>query len=396
MKKNLFLATLAAVLVLAACSSTKRSQADQPAQARKDVRPVIAMGLEAQRNVGLRVAPALVQDLVEYLQVTGTVQPIDSRITHVRPPARGHIQEVLARVGDRVKAGQELARFDNIEASDLVSQYQSARAELRRLQIQQAAVSRQAERNSRLARIGAVPQKDLEASQAEQESLQAGIEAQHSVVAGLAARLHRFGITDFDKSSSPVATIRSPFPGIVIQAAAAPGQVVGPESDLFQLADLSEVWVQAEVYEKDLGRIRIGQPATILVDTYPDHVFSGSVTYIGDTLDPKTRTARVRCEVHNPQARLKLNMFASVKLPTIFHRKGLAIPAAALQQIENNNVVFVRASETTFELRQVQLGKTINGTVEVLAGISEKEAVVVDGAFHLKSILLGKEIGEEE
>ena len=92
--------------------------------------------------------------------------------------------------------------------------------------------------------------------------------------------------------------------------------------DVFTVADLDRVWVQAEVYEKDLGRIRSGQSAFIVVDTYPDRTFEGKVAYISDVLDPQTRTARVRCEVANPQMQLKTDMFANVELPTKLTKTG--------------------------------------------------------------------------
>ena len=107
----------------------------------------------------------------------------------------------------------------------------------------------------------------------------------------------------------------------------APGEVVEPSTELFTVADISRVWVQAEVYEKDLGRIQVGQPAIIHVDTYPGEAFAGQVTYISDALDPQTRTAKVRCEVANGSVRLKLDMFATVQLPTTFSRRAIAVPA---------------------------------------------------------------------
>jgi cobalt-zinc-cadmium efflux system membrane fusion protein len=161
------------------------------------------------------------------------------------------------------------------------------------------------------------------------------------------------------------------------------------------VTDLTEVWVQAEVYEKDLGRLRIGQPAVIAVDTYPEQPFKGRVTYISDLLDPQTRTAKVRCEVPNPAARLKLDMFAPVQLPTTFDRDVVAVPADAIQQVEGKDVVFVRKAATRFEVREIRAGKLVNGLREIVSGLSEGEPVVTEGSFHLKSVLVGKSVGEE-
>lgn len=392
--RNSFIALLGLTLILTGCGRSAPEKKEEPAAEKGPA--LMEMTLEAQNHVGLQVAPAQVKNLVEHLQVTGTVQAIDSRIGHVRPLARGRVQEVLAQVGDRVGAGQALARMDNMEGGELISQYRAGQADLQKLKVQFAVASKQAERYRRLLAIGATPEKEYETSRAEQQALEESIRAQESVLGGLAARLDRFGIRTDAAPNASITTIRSPFSGVVIKTAVALGAVVNADSELFQVADLSQVWVQAEVYEKDLGRIRAGQQASITVDTYADAVFSGKVTHIGDILDPKTRTARVRCEVPNPGIKLKLDMFASVSLPTIFSRTAIAVPAAAIQQLDGKNVVFVRKSETKFETRQVQTGKTVDGNVEIVSGLKQGESVVINGAFHLKSIAMGKQIGEEE
>lgn len=382
-------------LSLVACSRSKSDEEGEKQSGAQEPR-FIEMGIEAQKHMGLEVAPAAVRQLTELLEVTGTVQPIDGRIAHVRPLANGRLQEVLVRVGDRVAAGQTLARLDNIEAGELASQLAAAQADLKKVEAQHATALKQMQRNRRLVEIGAASQKDLESSQAEEQGFQAGIAAQESLVAGLAARLRRYGMMDADTRSSSITKIRSPFAGVIIKAAVSPGEVVDASSDLFQIADLSRVWVQAEVYEKDLGRIRAGQTALITVDTYPNEKFVGNMSYIGDVLDPQTRTVKVRCEVPNPGFRLKLDMFVSVSLPTTFSRRGLAIPTSAIQQLESKNVVFVRKAETKFEAREVQAGRVIGGKAEILAGLKEGEQIVTNGAFHLKSIALGGTFGEEE
>jgi cobalt-zinc-cadmium efflux system membrane fusion protein len=108
-----------------------------------------------------------------------------------------------------------------------------------------------------------------------------------------------------------------------------------------------------------------------------------------------TRTARVRCEVANAAMDLKLDMYATVYLPTTFRRRALAVPVGALQQLEQAQVVFVQRSVEAFETRPVRLGRTLDGLVEVLEGLKEGERIVVAGSFHLKSIVAGKDLGEE-
>jgi cobalt-zinc-cadmium efflux system membrane fusion protein len=355
---------------------------------------VVEIEMATQENIGLTMFLASLTQLTEYLHVVGTVQPIDSRIGHVRPLASGRAQEVLAKAGDRVGHGQPLALFDNIEAGDLAAQYLTGQAELQKLRVQEAASARQLERSKSLLDIGATSQKDFELTQAEHSSTLEAIKAQESVIAGLGSKLRRFGLPEADFRKSSITIIRSPFAGVVITAQVAPGEAVDPDMELFSIADLSEVWVQAEVYERDVGRIQIGQTALISVDTYPGETFSGEVAYVSDTLDAKTRTAQVRCVVPNKDWRLKLNMFVSVDVPTTLSREVIAVPAAAVQQIAGKNVVFVRESEQRFRAREVQVGDVIDGQTEILAGLVGGESVVNQGAYHLKDILLSEELAE--
>lgn len=362
------------------------SDSQEPAKQKE-----IEMLLPAQKHVGLVVSPAGVVQLSEYFRATGTVQPIDNRVGEVSPLARGRVLEVKAKVGDRVRAGQTLAVFDNLEAVDLVAQQQSAVAELARLNAQLIPATRQTERARRLADIGAGAEKDYEFSKAEEQGDRAGIQSQQAVLRGLQQRLRRYGVSDGGSST----VLKAPFAGVVTKAGASLGDVVEPGRGMFTVADLSKVWVQAEVYEKDLGRIRLGQDAAIRVDTYPDASFPGRVAYISDVLDPQTRTAKVRCEVANQDMRLKTDMFANIELPTKFSKQALAVPATALQTVEGKNVLFVQHSPTKFEMRQVEKGVTINGQTEIISGLSAGEQVVTQGAFHLKSIVAGGDLGDD-
>jgi len=356
---------------------------------------LVEMSVSAQQHIGMVVAPAAVTQLNEYLRATGTVQPIDSKIGIVGPLARGRIVEVRAKIGDRVEAGQTLAVFDNIEAGELLTQEQSARADLERLKAQLIPATRQAERSRRLADIGAGAEKESESSKAEKEGIEADIRSQQALIDGIRQRLHRFGIADDSPRATFLTPLKAPFSGVVTKTQASPGDVVDAGRDVFTVADLSRVWVQAEVYEKDLGRLRIGQSAFITVDTYPNQPFEGKVAYISDVLDPQTRTARVRCEVANSDLRLKTDMFANIELPTKFSKQAIAVPASALQEVEGKNVVFIRRSQTQFEKREVEKGVTVNNQTEIVSGLKPGEPVVTQGAFHLKSILAGGELGED-
>jgi cobalt-zinc-cadmium efflux system membrane fusion protein len=396
MNKYIAIAAILCVSLTAGCkrNTPKDKDTAAPAESATEEKKTteVEMLLPAQRHVGLVVAPAAVTQLSEYFRATGTVQPIDNRMSEVAPLTQGRIVSVRVKVGDRVRAGQTLAIVDNPEASDLFAQEQSSRAELNKMNAQLVPATRQTQRSQRLADIGAGAEKDAQFSKAEEEGIRANIQSQEAVVRGIQQRLRSQGVSS--GSGNSLSTLRAPFAGVVTKAQISLGDVIAPGKDSITVADLSRVWVQAEVYEKDLGRIRLGQNAAIRVDTYPDETFSGRVAYISDALDPQTRTARVRCEVANKDMRLKTDMFANIELPTRFSKSALAVPLSAIQDVESKNVIFVQVGPTKFESREVEKGVTVNGMTEIIHGLSPGEQVVTQGAFHLKSILASGELGE--
>ncbi|MBN9615132.1 MAG: efflux transporter periplasmic adaptor subunit [Acidobacteriales bacterium 59-55] len=357
---------------------------------------MVDMTISAQNHIGLTISPAEVKQLTQYLKVTGTVQPIDSRVALVSPLAQGRILEVRAKVGDRVEAGQILATFDNVEAGELVAQELSARADLERMKAQLIPATRQAGRSRRLADIGAGAEKDYESSKASENEIEANIRSQQAVIEGIHQKLRRFGVSDNKIGGTLLTSLKAPLSGVVIKAQASPGDVVDAARPVFTVANLSHVWVQAEVYEKDLGKVRVGQNAFITVDTYPNRSFQGRVAYISDVIDPQTRTARVRCDVANPEFLLKTDMFANIDLPTTFSKRAIAVPTSALQEVEGKNVVFIRKTPTQFEAREVEKGTTVGDLTEIVSGLSSGEPVVTQGAFHLKSILAGGSMGDND
>lgn len=364
--------------------------ADRAAPAR------VTLSEAVQRRLGIVTAAVTAAPLPVLLRAAGSVQPVESRVARVRPLAHGRIQSVDVKVGDRVERGQELATFDNIDAGETAARFDAARADLARLRVQVAAITKQTERGRKLADIGAVPQKDYEAALAEQQQGEASVRGQEATVDGLAAQLKRYGVAATTGDRTVTSSIRAPFAGVVTRVTAAPGDVVDAASELLAVADISRVYVQAQIYEKDLGRVRVGQVAAITVDAYPDVRFSGRVTAIGDSVDPQTRTVAVRCEVANRQHELKLDMLATVDLPTTATEQVLAIPSDAIQTYEEKPVVFVKSGDSAFEVRPVGVGRTTPTLTEVTRGLNAGDIVVTRGAFQVKSALLSKGLGEKE
>ncbi len=187
--------------------------------------------------------------------------------------------------------------------------------------------------------------------------------------------------------------IRSPLTGLVTKVEASVGEAVNPDKDLVTVVDLGEVYVEADVYEKDLPKVRNGQAARIAVRAVPGRAFAGSVVSIGGALDPQTRAAHVRVLLSNPGWHLKPEMFANVAFVTDEQAGVLSVASEAVQEVEGRQVVFVQRSPEQYELRPVEVGEAADGRRRVLSGLKAGEVVVTKGSYLLKSQRLKNEMG---
>jgi Cu(I)/Ag(I) efflux system membrane fusion protein len=176
-------------------------------------------------------------------------------------------------------------------------------------------------------------------------------------------------------------TLHAPASGVVLEKTAVQGMRFMPGEPLFRIADLSAIWLIADVFEQDLAQVRIGQAVKIGVDAYPGKEFSGKVAYIYPTVAPETRTAKVRVELANPGGLLKPDMYASVQLAAGGQAKVLAVPDSAVLDSGMRQVLLVQRAEGLFEPREVKLGQRGDGYAEVLHGVAEGEMVVVRANF---------------
>jgi len=392
----------------AACRGTSGGDATGSADDTKAL-PVgtVAVPEAAQRNAGLRTTTLESRVLPATIQVTGVVAADESKVVHIRPLARGVIESISISLGARVTRGQALFTYDNIELGGLIGEYLSARAGLEQAQTDLEVRRLALERALELIKLEAVAQQTVEARRADFKNAEAVVAGQRAGVAKVEEQIHRFGLSDSDLGDlTPVANrtghrtgshsvLRAPFAGVVTKYDVAVGELVEPERELLTISDLSTVWVMADVYEKDLGKVNPDTDVNIRFDAYPDRVFVGRLTYIGDLIDPQSRTAKVRCVLANPGGILKLDMFAKVDIPTSDSREGVSVPTAAVQHIDNQPVVFVRQGAEQFVRRDVRLGNTEGDQVEVLSGLKPGETVVEAGSFYLKTTLLRDRIGGE-
>ncbi len=235
--------------------------------------------------------------------------------------------------------------------------------------------------------------KDVLAAEAEYRKVEAEARTLHE-------RLRLYGLSEeaiakLDSSPSRY-VLTAPGPGIVVEKEITLGEVIEAGKKVFTISDLSTVWVLLSVYEKDMAKTKNGTPVRIRTESYAGEVFNGKVAYVGDTLDPQSRTVPVRVVVPNPDRRLKPGMSATAEIETpAASGTALVIPSVAIQKIEGKPVAFVREGEGQFQKRDLELGREIRGRVEVKSGLKEGDHVVTEGSFTLKSELLKETLAED-
>lgn len=360
-----------------------------------------------QRSSGFAFATAALQNMTGIIQATGLVTPNETRVARVRPLARGRILKVGVRSGDRVKQGQVLLTYDNIDLGEIVGEYLRASAAVQRVRTESDLAKRSLDRANNLLDSGAIARAEVERRQAEFRNTESAIRAQQAEEARIHEKMHRFGLPeseigaltksasgDLHREASP-STVRAPFDGTILKAAAAEGETVQADQELFTIVDTATVWILADVYERDIAGVREGAVATVTVNSFTGETFTGKITNVSDALDPTSRTAKVRVEVPNPARRLKFEMFANIAVPTSQTRSALVVPISAIQQIGGKSVVFVREAPTKFEMREVEVGTRWPNSLEITKGIGAGDVVVSQGGFILKSELAKAELAHE-
>lgn len=361
-----------------------KSETNQPPKAEKEggggTEKLLTLNAEEAKNAGIKVQELALQDVAGQVVVTATIQANQDRLAHVAPRVAGRIVKVHASLGDWVKPGQPLADLDSIELGEARSAYMQAMSE--------AAVAQAGfDRAQRLQADNIVPEKEYLRARAENEKAQAALRAASD-------KLHMMGVTP-EKQSGSVFSLTAPFPGSVIEKHAVLGELAQPDQSLFTVADLSVLWIEASLFEKDLDKVKGGAQAGITVSAYPGKVFKGKLTYISSVMDKESRTVKARVEVPNPDGSLKPEMFATAAIRTGASTKALVVPDEAVLLLQGQPTVFV-AEKDGFQPRAVEVGERTQGLAVLKSGVAAGERVVVSGAYALKAHLLKSQIGEAD
>lgn len=321
-------------------------------------------------------------------KATGEVGPNRDRFVIVSPRVSGVVKELFVDWGDHVKKGQKLAVLDSVELGEVRANYRKATAMLR-----MAKKNYSREKNLYKRKISSTKH----FLEAENTYEQAQIELKALKEKLILMGQQEGDIQDIAEDQlSSLFILSAPFDGTVVEKNVAIGELKDAFTPIVTISDLTNLWVWFDIYEKDIPKVKKGSRVMISVAAYPEEQFEGLVTYIGVTVDEKTRTVKVRAEVDNRHEKLKPGMFAKVLLLHQSEKTNSSpvVPEEAVQADGQERFVFVPLHEGLFLRRDVTLGTRVDGHVKVMSGLNKNDSVVIKGAFLLKSGIMKEKFGE--
>lgn len=381
----------------AGCASVDVGSSPPPEQASAaDAAPPkdsVSLTPEAQRASGISVAVVTAEPRAGYFQTPALLQVNEARTSRPGSLVDGVVTGANAQVGERVRQGQELASIHSHAVHDAWAGYRRAVADRQRATAELAYATSAVGRASRLLAKKAVSAQEMERATTDRAAAEQALAIAESEVRRALEELEHLGISAERVEAGvrqDAIPVRTPVGGVVLQRLVTSGAAVTVGTPLFVVSDLSTLWAIAEVDETRLPLLRVGRTAELTVAAYPERSFTGRVVAIGDSVNPETRRVTARIQVDNRDGLLKPEMFATVRLATGEESRVAIVPSAAVQQIDQQSVVFVEAQAGTFQRRAVTVGAVRDGMVEV-TGIEPGARIAVTNAFLLKSKLLESE-----
>ena len=314
----------------------------------------------------------------------GKIEANPNRISRVVMPVAGRVTRVLAAVGDAVAEGQTLLAIESPEANSATAAFQQTRARLGETKASLAKAEADLSRINDLFAGRAIAQKEVVSAGAALAQAQSAVEQAQAAQDESRRRLDILGIKPGE--TNPSILVKAPLAGKILDLAVAAGEYRNDTSaPLMTIADLSGVFMAADVPETQIRLVTRGEIVKIALSAYPGEVFSGTVARIADVVDPQTRTIKVRAALNNPQGRLRPEMFGEIRHEETFRRVPV-IPASAIVETEKQSVVYREKSPGVYEPVTVTIGKQDGDRVPVLTGIAEGDRVVIDGGMLLRGV----------
>ena len=361
--------SLLLVALLSGCSDSKSEQLAQP---------VPASGAATDP---VRVVQPAMRTRAAVLETTGKVQFNEDELVRVNAPVTGRVTEVLARPGQVVEPGHPLFVLDSPDLGQAKSDYAKAVSDLAR-----ADKALQLTRD--LFQLKAIAEKDIREAENDHNKAVAERDRAAARLRTLGIRLDQLPEIANRADASTTVTVRAPRSGVIVERNISPGQVVAyGQSDtpvsLFVIANLSTMWVLADVYEPDVPKVRLGETVRVTLPCCPQDRYQGKITHVGAAVDKDSRTLKVRALVPNPGGVLKGEMFVKVAIDT-GSSSVLTLPQSAIQRADGTTFVLLERGKGEYERRPVKTGPDFDGLTEIVEGVTPQDRVVSTGGVLLK------------
>jgi cobalt-zinc-cadmium efflux system membrane fusion protein len=358
---------------------------------REEKHDAVTVSMRSINETGIKTEIVSLKPVTGFLKIPAKVFTNQDNEAMIGSLVQGRTHKVLVNVGDYVKAGQILMYVEGLEIGEIKANFLKAKANL-------DFTKADLERHKNLSEQNIGSKQSYYEAKAEYDKALAEFNAEDK-------KIHSIGLDDEDilnnNGNNEIHTagtlpIKSPINGIVVERNVVIGQMVDATTTAFKVININSVWIDAQVYEKDINKLQNQSVASFTSLSYPGEKFEGKVIYIGQTVNEQTHTITIRCEVLNKGNKLKPQMFGELNIPVGNNSKAIIIPAESIYKEANSSFVFVQQNDSTFENRFVETGISIDDMIEIKEGLKEGEKIVSKGVFYLKSELKKDEIAEDE
>lgn len=392
MKTKLLLASAALFAMCLTGCAAKENKTDYDEHDQHEAHEhseTLTLHLNSIRESGIKISPVSKSSLSGSLTISAKIISNQDYEALVGSFIEGRVKKVLANLGDYVKKGQTLMLIEGIEIGQIKAEFIRAKAEF---EYAEANLKRQELLFDQ--KIGS--QKSLLEARADYQKALAGLDAEDK-------RIHSIGISEEEMDSdeknnhtSGILAIKAPIDGVIVERNVVIGELINPERNAFKILNNASLWVDGQIYEKDLQAIS-GKPSVqFKTASYGNDIFTGKLMYIGEVVESESRTIKVRAVINNHKGKLKPEMYGEMMIPVNKNITGIVVESESVVRENNSDYVFVAVNDTSFEKREVETGFTSGGKIEIVDGLKEDERIVSKGTFFLRGELHKDELEGHE
>ncbi|MBS1952869.1 MAG: efflux RND transporter periplasmic adaptor subunit [Cyanobacteria bacterium SZAS-4] len=382
-------------LLASGCSQTANTAVTPHLKVRAE--DPIQLSPEEIQRLGIVTNSAQLKTIPENLETAGVVKGDTTMTMPVLSLVPGRAEEVDVQIGDQVQTGQKLAtvRSDEVAQieSELLQKLLDLESDEMQLKVKLTLAQKIYNRKQLLLQEKIASQADVEGAESDLQEAEAALKSseikRRGYIETAKQRLKLFGVLPSavdkiakTKTIDHLFQVRAPRSGMITERDIDPGEAVENTKSMFTISDLHNVWVVAQVFERNLEQVKVGTPAEVSIQGAPNTKFYGQINFIDSHVDPETRTVSVRATITNSSLKLKPDMFAKLNL-TIGKISGLFVPEQAVQKLGESEIVYIKIAPNTFREQKVTLGARFNGNAQVLQGLKQGDEVVTNGSVRL-------------